>query len=65
MTKSEEMRTTRYRICRQTCRELEAKLREEKNAEVVTSTKRMLYTFRQAVAFMDAEIQVETGFETL
>jgi hypothetical protein len=65
MNVSETMRAKRYRVLRQSCKELKAKLKEETNPEIIASTKRMLYTFQKAIAFVEAEIQIETGFETL
>jgi hypothetical protein len=63
MNTSELMRAQRYRVCRQTCEELKAKLKEydpKKDADIIASTKRTLYTFKKTAAFIEAEIELET-----
>lgn len=65
MNVSETMRAERYHVLRQSCKELKERLNEETNPEILVSTKRMLYAFQKAIAFMETEVQIETGFETL
>ena len=70
MKQEETQRANRYRVIRQTVRELKAKLNEHhseafKNREVIASTERTLAIFRKEAAFIEAEIQLETDFEAL
>ena len=70
MNTAETMRAERYRVIRQTCRELKAKIEDyttpryadpARDAEVIATAKRMLEHFRKEAVMIQAEIDFESG----